>query len=115
MSNMSAANDLNLARGFAEELGRELGANLVRLSIFGSRARRDHDYESDFDLVVVLRNPTGAVRSTIHQRALGWEISRGVDLSTKILGEADFLRLSQGSDRFWQEFRRDEQVLWPTS
>lgn len=36
-----------------------LGFDLDRAYLFGSRARRDHHRESDADVAVVLRGPTG--------------------------------------------------------
>jgi predicted nucleotidyltransferase len=111
---MSLAPDVELARRFAESLACELSGNLVRVSLFGSRARRDHDLGSDFDLMIVLREPTGDVRSRIHLSALTLELEHHVDLSTKILSVADFSRLRGTAEPFWSAFERDEQVLWPT-
>jgi predicted nucleotidyltransferase len=111
---MALAPDIEFARQFAESLSRDFSGNLVRVSLFGSRARRDHDADSDFDLLIVLREPTGDDRSRIHLGALALELERHVDLSTKILSLADFGRLRGSAEPFWSAFERDEQVLWPT-
>jgi predicted nucleotidyltransferase len=112
---MAPAPDIELARQFAESLSRDFGGALVRVSLFGSRARRDHGMHSDFDLLIVLQEPTGDDRSRIHLRALALELERSVDLSTKILSAADFRRLRVSAEPFWSAFERDEQVLWPTN
>jgi predicted nucleotidyltransferase len=111
---MALAPDIEIAKQFAETLHHEFSGTLVRVSLFGSRARRDHEIGSDFDLLIVLREPTGHDRSRIHLQAQSWELERQVDLSTKILSEVDFCRLRPSSEPFWRAFERDEQVLWPT-
>ncbi len=113
MPSMVRAPDLLLAQDFAQALYGELGDNLLRVSLFGSRARRDHRAHSDYDFMIVLRDPTGSSRTAVHMQALKWELDRCVDLSTKILSSADFIRLRSGPDGFWRNFERDEQLLWP--
>jgi predicted nucleotidyltransferase len=112
---MASALDLQMAQQFAAELYRELGDNLLRVSLFGSRARRDHRPRSDFDFMIVLGQATGDARSTIHNRALTWELDRRVSFSTKILSNADFQRLRVSPESFWRNFARDERRLWPTN
>jgi len=109
---MSAAPDIVLASEFAEVLAMHLGANVRRISLFGSRARRDQNRHSDFDLMIVLDSPTGALRSLIHSLALQWELERRVDLSTKILSFADFSTGIESIHTFWKNYRKDERILW---
>ena len=112
---MTLPQDLQLVHDFARHLGARLGARLERISLFGSRARRDHAFRSDYDLLLVVSKPTGAVRSTIHHEATLWELAHNVDLSTKIVSDADFARLLPTAEPFWKNFRRDELQLWPTN
>jgi predicted nucleotidyltransferase len=109
------APDLQLARDFAQALHAELGDNLIRMSLFGSRARRDHNHRSDYDFMIVLEQATGHARTIIHSKALAWELERIIDVSTKILSHRDFSRLSASAEGFWRNFQRDEQILWPTT
>jgi predicted nucleotidyltransferase len=112
---MVVSRDLQLAQQFASELAQSLGENLLRISLFGSRARRDHRERSDYDFMIVLRDATKEVRSAIHRRALQWELHHLVDFSTKILSQGDYQRLLSGPELFWRNFQRDERKLWPTN
>jgi predicted nucleotidyltransferase len=114
LGSMSDSADLDLASRFAAALRARLGAKLKRVSLFGSRARRQHRFRSDYDLMVVVAHPEGAIRSIVHDQATRWELERNVSLSTKILGEA-VQRLASTGENFWQNFRRDELLLWPTN
>jgi len=110
---MTGNKDLQLAQDFAGELACTLGENLLRISLFGSRARRDHRERSDYDFMIVLREVTGTARSAIHDRALRWELDHFVDFSTKILSEPDYQTLHISPERFWRNYERDARVLWP--
>jgi predicted nucleotidyltransferase len=55
--------DLSIARGLAERVRRILGHRVRRIILFGSRARGAASPDSDFDLLVVLRElPPAEVR-----------------------------------------------------
>jgi len=47
--------DLSIARALAERIRRALGQHVCRIILFGSRARGAAGPDSDFDLLVVLR------------------------------------------------------------
>ncbi len=115
MAPVANPNDLQLAQQFAVRLQGELGDNLLRVSLFGSRARRDHRERSDYDFMIVLRQPTGSARSAVHDQALRWELDYNVNFSTKILSHDDFCKLRVGPEGFWLNFQRDEHLLWPMS
>jgi predicted nucleotidyltransferase len=112
---MVVAAGIELAEGYARTLAERLGDELVRVSLFGSRARGDHRPSSDFDLMIVLRQAGGEARSAVHLLAVEVELEHQVDLSTKVLRLADFDRLASSSLPFWRRFRRDERILWPTA
>ena len=54
-----------LAEEFAARLRVRLGDNLVKVILFGSRARGDAREGSDFDFVVVLEKETREARETV--------------------------------------------------
>ena len=60
------------------------------LWMFGSRARGDATSESDLDCLIVLKDPTPEVYSTI--REIAWELGfeNGVVITTVILGREEF-------------------------
>lgn len=104
---------VDLAQAFAQVLAERLGDGLVRVSLFGSRARGDERLRSDFDLMVVLRQATDDARSAVHRLATELELEHNVDLSTKIVDLERFERLRESPSRFWAGFARDERILWP--
>lgn len=108
-----AAATLDVAHLYAERLAAELGANLRRLSLFGSRARGEHHPRSDYDLMIVLAAATREARDRIHGLATEIELEHNVDLSTKIVDEARFDELRRSAMPFWRHFVEDERILWP--
>jgi predicted nucleotidyltransferase len=103
----------DVASQYAERLASLLGQDLLRVSLFGSRARGEARPRSDFDLMVVLRRASGENRDVVHGLATEIELEHGIDLSTKITDEERFERLKRSALLFWRHFNRDEEVLWP--
>jgi len=103
----------DIAREFVDALAQRLGDELVRVALFGSRARGEAHWRSDYDLMVVLRNATGEARDAVHRLATTLELEHNVDLSTKIVDRERFENLRRSSMRFWRNYVRDERVLWP--
>lgn len=54
-----------VAKRFAEELRKRLGARIKEIRLFGSRARGDAHENSDYDMLVVVDRKTPELRSVI--------------------------------------------------
>jgi predicted nucleotidyltransferase len=70
-----------------------LGPSLVRLDLFGSRARGDESEESDIDVAVVVRALDGSLRERILAMVADVELEHRVPLSTVLVSEEDFREL----------------------
>jgi predicted nucleotidyltransferase len=101
----------DVASEYSERLAARLGDDLLRVSLFGSRARGQGRPRSDFDLMIVLRRASGEQRDAVH--GLATELEHGIDLSTKITDEHRFEELRRSALPFWRNFVRDEKILWP--
>jgi predicted nucleotidyltransferase len=103
----------DVSHDFAEALAGRLGDELVQVALFGSRARGDARWRSDYDLMVVLRNASRESRQAVHRLATRLELDHNVDLSIKILDRERFGQLARSSPGFWLNYARDEKLLWP--
>jgi hypothetical protein len=50
---------------FKERLQEKLGDNLIRIILFGSRARGDNDKYSDYDCLVIVKENNKSIKETI--------------------------------------------------
>ena len=62
---------------FKERLQKKLGDNLIRIILFGSRARGDNDEYSDYDCLVIVKENSKDIKETI------------LDIEVDILNEKD--------------------------
>jgi predicted nucleotidyltransferase len=76
-----------------QRLRLQLGTSLVRLDLFGSRARGDDSLGSDVDIAVVVRGLDGPARDRILTTVAEVELDHLVPLSTVLFSEEGFLDL----------------------
>jgi uncharacterized protein len=81
--------------GYLTNLRRQYGDRLVRVVLFGSKARGDFDIESDLDVLVVLHDGDWRLRDAVALAAFDPMIEHGVVLSPLIVDVADYA--------WWQE------------
>jgi predicted nucleotidyltransferase len=93
-----------------ERLRGRFGPRIVKLALFGSRARGDFHEESDIDVAVVLRDPvTPAERSEVVRLAaeIAVDAPTFVDLSPRVLSEDEHRRLLRDEWRLAEDIERE--------
>ena len=75
-----------------------LGEQLVKLALFGSRARGDYDKESDIDIAIIVRGLTRELKNQIFNMVADIEFKHFVPLSTLVLSQEDFEHLKKGKE-----------------
>jgi hypothetical protein len=81
--------------GYLVNLCQQYGDKLVRVVLFGSKARGDFETESDLDVLVVLHDGDWRLRDAVALAAFDPMIEHGVVLSPLIVDVADYA--------WWQE------------
>ncbi len=92
-----------------------LGEDLVRISLFGSRARGDADPASDFDVLVVVSRRDPVLKRPVYALSGDYLADHRVDVSAKVLPQREYERLATSGLPFWRRLAREEVVLWPRS
>ncbi len=80
-------------RDLKQSLQGLLGDRLLRMTLFGSRARGDFDEDSDYDIAVIVRGLTRELKHQILDKVAEIELEYLTPLSTLVLIEVEFDRL----------------------
>ena len=103
---------------FVERLRQRYGDDLLRVVLFGSKARGDFDAESDLDLLVVVRVADGCYRQYWNEIAdIAWqvELAYGIVTSLIVKDQADYARMRGHRLLLARNIERDGIELWTTS
>ena len=103
---------------FVERLRQRYGDDLLRVVLFGSKARGDFDVESDLDLLVVVRVADGCYRQTWSEIAdIAWqvELDYGIVTSLIVKDQADYAKMRGHPLLLARNIERDGIELWTTS
>ena len=68
-----------------ERVGAALGTELLRMELFGSRARGEGHEDSDLDVLVVVRTANRAVRHRVLEIAAELDVQTGLRLSPVVV------------------------------
>lgn len=78
---------------FKSKIEASLGADKVKLILFGSKARGDSDRHSDIDIAIIVKKLTRKRKNLILEEIADFEFENIMPLSTLILSEEEFLFL----------------------
>jgi len=102
---------------FVGRLRQCYGDDLLRVALFGSKARGDFDDESDLDLLVVVRMGSGDYRQYWNEIVdIAWEIELAYSLVTSLVIKDDvgYEHMRQHSLLLARNIERDGVELWTT-
>lgn len=92
MAGRSEIEILKELKGVLETL---LGSQLVKMVLFGSRARGDYNEESDMDVAIIIRRLTKELKHQILDKVAEFELNHLMPISVLILSEEEFNQLKK--------------------
>jgi predicted nucleotidyltransferase len=104
-------------QAFVDRLRQRYGDDLLRVRLFGSKARGDSHAESDFDLLIVLRIESGDYRRHWNELVdLAWDIqlAYGIIISFVLKNEANYARMQRDGLLLARNIEQDGVDLWTT-
>jgi predicted nucleotidyltransferase len=100
-----------------ERLRERYGDNLLRVVLFGSKARGDFDDESDLDVLIVARMPEGDYRRHWNEIVdLTWDIELAFGIVTSLIvkSEGDYATMRKHRLLLARNIEQDGIELWTT-
>jgi predicted nucleotidyltransferase len=82
-------------------------SRILRLILFGSRARRDHRTDSDYDLLVVVSGRDPALNEVLYDAVMDVLLAHGRVVSLKVLEEREYERLRALGTPFMQRIAEE--------
>lgn len=99
-----------LAKSFAEDLKRHLGADVVRVLLYGSVARGDDGVASDIDLVIVVRERRAVDR--VLSSLLGrWAVKTGEVFQPLVVTREEMDEVAATRSEFANALREEGEIL----
>jgi predicted nucleotidyltransferase len=93
-------------------LRQALGAKLMSVWLFGSKARGDYGPDSDIDLLVVISEIDWSCWDQIRLIAARLSLEYDALLNTHILDQARWAAQRRYQDTLWREMQRGSVALW---
>ena len=108
---------MDLLGELRDELRRELGDNLMRVTLYGSQARGDALPDSDVDVLVVLRRAGDLDRETAHRIAyrLMWRRDFRQVLALNIIDAGHYALLQDKHSSYLSSVESEGKLLWPVA
>jgi predicted nucleotidyltransferase len=107
-----APNERAALDAFVARLRGQYGNKLVRVVLFGSKARGDSDTESDLDVLVVLDDGDWRFKDTVALVAFEPMIEHGVVLSPLVVDMADYARWQEHHAPIYRNINVEGVELW---
>ncbi|MFP4395127.1 MAG: nucleotidyltransferase domain-containing protein [Anaerolineales bacterium] len=110
-------NERAALEAFVSRLHQHYGDDVLRVDLFGSKARGDFDAESDIDVLIVARFPEDEHWKHWKQITdIAWdvELEYGIVMSTVIKTPVEFNRMQRDRLLLYRNIEEDGITLWMT-
>ena len=84
---------------------------IKQIVLFGSRARGDYGFDSDYDLLLVVSNKNGQLIDVLYEAVMDVLLECGRLVSLKVYEEKEFTRLQALHTPFMQQLEREGILL----
>ena len=96
---------------FKRRIQKQYPKELIRLVLFGSRARGDAIKESDFDILLVIRSEDWKLGDRIREIGYQFELEHGIILSIQVMSVGHIEQLKAIRSQFFEEVEREGIVV----
>lgn len=83
------------------------GQNIIRMALFGSRARGDEKTYSDYDILILVKKKERSMIDRLYDGVLECQLEFGRDLSLKIYTEEQWEYLRELQTPFYKNVTRE--------
>lgn len=97
---------------FVKKISSLFPDQIVKITLFGSRAGGFPKPESDYDFIIVLKEKKREVIDAIYEVVTDFLIRFGVDISLKIYQEEEFLRMASFPTPFIASILKTGKEMW---
>jgi predicted nucleotidyltransferase len=96
---------------FKRRVEQRFPGEVVRLVLFGSKARGDASDESDLDVLAVVRSDDWKLGDEIRDIGYELEIAHGVVMSIQVMGQRQYQELKARGSTFLENVEREGLAL----
>jgi len=97
----------SVLKQFKAGLKQALGAQLIELKLFGSKARGDDQADSDIDVLVIVAIDNSNIRESVYNIATDILLQTDLCISPKIISKDKFDQLRKENTSFIRNVSRD--------
>lgn len=101
-------------KGFIQQVTHLYPEQIISIELFGSKARGDDHYESDIDLLIIVRDRQQINRNELYDFVIDAELNYGIDISLKVYNKDDFDKLVELNVPFASNIQKEGVTLWTT-
>ena len=100
-----------VVESFVEELRKNLGAELVSIRLFGSKARGGFSEDSDIDIFILVKEKTPDVRGKVAEATANYDVEYGLPLTAVVYDLFEYDKNKELGSFFFDNVEREGIVL----